>query len=211
MDTVETSIKTTPDKRLSQWLFNPFKFVAGYYALFFGLVIILISGFVCRLGYTHFDGVLDVHKGLSAPLWLFLSEGLINWLSMAVPLFFFGLIISPSSFRMIDVVGTQALARWPYLITAVIMLPEANLRAGMYLASKVKYGFTTTTINYTDMLIFVPTVIIIILMIVWTVVLMYRAYSVSCNVKGTKAIITFIVALISAEVFSKFAILLLFA
>ena len=50
---------------------------------------------------------------------------------------------------------------------------------------------------------------IAILMIIWMVALMYKAYTVSCNIKGPKAIVTFIVSLIGAEIFSKAAILLL--
>ena len=64
-----------------QWLFNPFRFVAGYKALLSGLVIILLSAFVGSLGNTHFDGVLDVHIGLTAPLWrcfLMRIEDLVN-------------------------------------------------------------------------------------------------------------------------------------
>ncbi len=38
---------------------------------------------------------------------------------------------------------------------------------------------------------------------------MYRAYAVSCNIKGPRAIITFIISLIGAEVLSKVAIILL--
>jgi hypothetical protein len=39
-------------------------------------------------------------------------------------------------------------------------------------------------------------------MLVWMVALMYRAYSVSCNTKGGKAIGSFIAALIIAEILS---------
>ena len=100
------------NSNLSQWFFNPFRFIAGFKALLLGLAIILISAFVGSFSNTHFDGVLDVHTGLEAPLWLFFAEGLINWICMVIPLFFFGLIVSRSSFRRIDVFGTQALARW---------------------------------------------------------------------------------------------------
>jgi hypothetical protein len=129
--------KTADSSRLSQWLFNPFRFVAGLQALLIGLAIILISGFVGSLSNTHFDGVIDVHTGAAAPMWFFLSEGVINWICMAGPLFFFGLIVSHSAFRMIDVVGTQALARWPYLITSIVMFPGANQRVIVYIMSKL--------------------------------------------------------------------------
>ncbi len=108
------NIKTADSGRLSQWVFNPFRFIAGFKALLLGLAIILISAFIGSLSNTHFDGVIDVHTGAAAPMWFFLAEGVINWVCMVIPLFFFGLIVSRSAFRMIDVLGTQALARWPY-------------------------------------------------------------------------------------------------
>jgi hypothetical protein len=202
--------KTLPRRSSGQWLFNPFSFVAGYQALLLGLGIMLISTFIGFLGSTHFDGVLDVHTGLEAPLWVFLAEGIIDWLTIAIPLFFFGLIVSTSSLRMIDVLGTQALARWPYLITAIVMLPEANRRVGAYLAVRFGLAAAPAAINYIDMFIFGFAIIVGILMAIWMVALMYRAYVVSCNIKGVRAIITFIVSLIGAEVLSKLSILLLF-
>jgi hypothetical protein len=184
--------------------------VAGYQALFLGLGIMLISALFGFLGNTHFDGVLDVHKGLKAPLWFFLAESVIDWMSIAMPLFFFGLVASTSSLRMIDVFGTQALARWPYLITSIVMLPKATERFGIYLLSRFTSTAASVTIDYIDMLIFIFAVLVTIIMTVWTVALMYKAYVVSCNIKGARAIVTFIVSLIGAEVLSKLSILLLF-
>ncbi len=209
-----TNIKTTHNNLLSLWLFNPFRFIAGYKALLLGLAIISISAFVGYLGNTHFDGLIDVHPAVEAaveaPLWFFFAEVLINWLSLAIPLFFFGLIVSRSSFRVVDVFGTQALARWPQLITALVMLPDANRRFGAYLMSKFTGGAPTAIGNYTDIFIFAFALIVTIAMTIWMVALMYRGYVVSCNIKGGKAIGTFIVSLIGAEVLSKFAILLLY-
>jgi hypothetical protein len=207
MTEITANTKAANSNRLSQWLFNPFRFIAGFKALLLGLAIILISGFVGSFGNTHFDGVLDTHIGLEAPLWLFLAEGIINWVCMVVPLFFFGLIVSRSSFRTIDVLGTQALARWPYLITALVMLPGANQRVAMYIMSKLTQTAPAAAISSTDVFVFVFAMILAILMLIWMVALMYRAYVVSCNIKGAGAIIAFIVSLIGAEVLSKFAIL----
>ena len=210
MNETVNNTKTLPRRSSGQWLFNPFSFVAGYQALFLGLGIMLISAFIGFLGNTHFDGVLDVHTGLEAPLWVFLAEGIIDWMSLAIPLFFFGLIVSTSSLRIIDVFGTQVLARWPYIVTSVVMLPEANRRFGVYLISRFTSTDTSVTVGYIDMLIFIFTMLVAIIMAVWMVALMYRAYVVSCNIKGVRAIVTFIISLIGAEVLSKLSILLLF-
>jgi len=209
MTQITTDIKTAPSNHLTQWLFNPFRFMAGYKALLLGLPIILITASIAYLGNTHFDGVLDVHIGLQAPLWLFFAEGLINWICMAISLFFPALIVSRSSFRAVDVLGTQALARWPHIVTALVMLPDANRRMGEYFMSKLNPTAPAVAVNYTDVSIFVFAAIFALLMIVWMVALMYKAYAVSCNIKGAKAVITFIVGLIIAEVLSKLAIWLL--
>jgi len=203
----DTSTKLSAGKLTIEWLFNPFRFIAGFKALLLGLAIILISALVGSFSNTHFDGVWDAHTGFQAPLWCFFAEGLINWVCMVVPLFFFGLIVSRSSFRTIDVFGTQALARWPYLITSVVMLPDANQRVGIYLMSKFTQTAPAVAIGSTDVFVFVFAIILVILMLIWMVALMYRAYVVSCNIKGAGAVITFIVSLTGAEVLSKFAIL----
>jgi hypothetical protein len=207
MDEVVSKSEAGRGGRLKQWLFNPFQFVAGSRALVFGLVVMLISGVFGWLGDTHFDGVLDLHTGMEAPTWLFFVEGPINWLCMAVPLYFFGLIVSRSSIRVVDVFGTQALARLPYLIAALVWLPDANRRFGEYLLSRFAEGSAAAAINYMDVLIFAFAMIVTVLMAIWMVVLMYRAYAVSCNIKGAKAVITFIVSLVGGEVLSKLAIM----
>ncbi len=82
--TVRTEQQTySAGPSLGQWLFNPFNYVAGGQALVLGLVAILMAGGFGALSNTHFDGVIDVHSGRAAPLWVFLTEGVINWLSLA--------------------------------------------------------------------------------------------------------------------------------
>lgn len=205
-----TNYTDTKEKRtFAQWLFNPFKFIAGYQALLIGLAAVLLTSLLGSLSNTHFDGVLDVHTGLQAPLWFFVAEGLINWISLVIPLFLCGLIVSRSSFRAIDLLGTQALARWPYLVTAVAMLPNANRRVLDYLMAQCTQAHSANPISPADIAIFAVAMLLTLLTIIWMVALMYRAYAVSCNIKGPKAIVTFIISLIGAEVLSKAAILLL--
>jgi len=217
MTQIATPVTAVSHRSLAQWLFNPFRFIAGFKALLLGLIIIALTSLLGSLSNTHFDGTLDVHTGLQTaytgmqlPLWLFLAEGLINWLSLALPLYFFGLILSRSSLRFIDVLGTQALARWPYLLTALVMMPPSNKRITRYFMSLAMQGPAADPLNYLDMTVFIFAMLVTILMVVWMVVLMYRAYSLCCNIKGAKAVITFIISLIGAEVLSKLAIFAVF-
>jgi hypothetical protein len=206
MADIELKTNKQQNRTLRQWLFNPFQFIAGSGTLLLGLIIMLASAFLGSLSNTHFDGVLDVHSGTAAPLWFFLTEVLIDWLCISIVLLIAALFVSRSSFRVVDVFGTQALARAPYLISALALLSKGSIRFTNYLVSKITQQVPAEAIKSTDILFFAVGLIVVLLMIVWMVVLMYRAYSVSCNTKGGKAIGSFIAALIIAEILSKIAI-----
>jgi uncharacterized membrane protein len=51
--------------------------------------------------------------------------------------------------------------------------------------------------------------LVLLVTLVWMIVLMYKAYSVSCNVKDAKGILSFIGGLVIAEVVSKYVIILI--
>jgi uncharacterized membrane protein len=190
------------NRTLKQWLFNPFQFIAGGNALFLGLVIMLAAAFLGSLGDLHFDGVIDLHIGKPAPLWFFIAEVLIDWLCLSIVLLIAAFFVSRSSFRIIDVFGTQALARTPYLAALLVIMPKGFNRFAEYLAAKGMQQPTAITIESTDVLLFIVGIVVVLSMLVWMVALMYRAYSVSCNTKGGKAIISFIAGLIIAEILS---------
>jgi hypothetical protein len=199
-----------PDRNLTTFLFKPFTYIAGSQALSLGLAAILIAGLIGAFGRTHFDGVLDTHTGAPAPLAVFLAEGLIDWLCLALVLLVCGKIISTTAFRVIDLMGTQALARWPTIFISLVTLPPAIQRFSHDLLQKLAHPGEKIEINTPDAIIFFASALVMLPLIVWMVALMYHSYSVSCNVKGGKAIGTFILALFLAEVLSKIAVYGLF-
>lgn len=182
---------------LRTWLFNPFHFVAGGKALGIGIIVVLVASFNGSVSNSHFDGVLDFHTGFAAPRWFFFAEGLIDWLSLAVLLWVAGLLISRSRMRAIDVFGTTALARFPTLGMAfVAVLPGFQRQTARFVAMDL-------TFLPVDMAVFSIGAIVMVAMLVWMVLLSYRAFAVSCNVRGAKAVVTFVVATILAEIVSK--------
>jgi hypothetical protein len=189
--------------KLATLLFNPFVYVAGGKALLFGVVAILLAASLGALGRTHFDGVLDVHTGVSLPFWFFICEGFIAWLCLTVTLLVAGRLTAHTAFRVIDVAGTQALARWPTMIISLIALPNGYQRFSTHLGDHLlKQGGNINFVT-TDAFIFFAVALGITVLICWMVFLMYKAYSVSCNVTGTKAVVSFAVAVITAEICSK--------
>ena len=188
-------------------LFNPFFYIAGGQALGLGLAAILLAALVGSFGHTHFDGVLDTHVGAAAPLWFFFAEGIIDWLCLGIVLWVCGKIISQTAFRAVDIFGTQALARWPAFFISLIALPKVFRRFPIEAAAQLKQG--NFQFNTLDAILFLALAIAMIPFICWMVALMYKSFSVSCNVKGGKAIGTFIAGLLIAETLSKLAMGLL--
>jgi hypothetical protein len=205
-DPVVTTVKK---KGLVPWMFSPFAYVAGWRALLFGLAAIFAAGFAGSFSHTHLDGVLDVHSGRPAPLWIFLSEGFIDWLALGIVLLIFGKIISRTRFRSLDLLGTQAMARWPTILTAIAAWPDAVREVGSYILHTFTGSGITATPTPIDVVVYIAFILISILVTCWFVALAYNSFSVSCNVKGGKAIGFFIAGILTAEALSKYALALL--
>lgn len=197
-----------PQKRnLRTWLFNPAAYIAGGEALAVGLVVIVLTGWVGAQSNTHFDGVLDTHTGAEAPFWCFMAEGLLNWLSAVIVLLVMGKLVSRTSFRFVDLAGTQALARWPMLLTAFAALSPAYRSFLQQLVRQLDKLPDGLSFDPVDLAGFVAVVVVMILVLCWVVALMYRSYALVCNIRGGRAGGSFVVGLIVAEVLSKIAII----
>lgn len=191
--------KMTP----ARWLFNPFVRIAGATSLVGGLVVIGIGGLAAAAAGIRFDGLLDMHSVHSVPVWLPILEGLLNWITISL-LFvliaqFFG---GSRRVRLIDITGTQALARAPLLpAAAVCMLPSIrNSLAELPPALQTNdFAAVSGGVLLAGLTMLAG--------IVWTVVLMWNAFSVSCNIKGGRSIALFIVAVVIGELATKFLIL----
>jgi flagellar biosynthesis protein FliQ len=104
-----------------------------------------------------------------------------------------GLIIS-KKFRFIDILGTMTLAKFPYIILAIIgffvEIPDmSNLMHDPYSVFQS-----------------VPFDILLALSLpvtIWYIILIYNAFRVSCDISGSKLTVGLIVGLLVAEILSK--------
>lgn len=198
------------ERSLKRYLFNPFEFIAGTKALFIGLCVILITGLISYFCNIHIDGVIDMHFGAQAPLYIHLIEGLIDWLCLSIILYLAGVVLSATKIRMIDVFGTLALARWPMIINVLFGFFVSGERVGNFLLYKFLKQGEAVVLKGHEMPVFIIFSILSLLFIIWMIALFWKAYTVSCNLKGPKAVISFIIGLLLAEVFSKFILTLIY-
>jgi hypothetical protein len=221
----EPVVKPRTERELRTWLFNPFQYVAGWPALLIGLAVMLAAGALAAVGGGRFDGTLDFHQllpGMQSPPWAFLVDAAAAWLPLSCMLWLGGRLVARSRFRAVDVFGTQALARFPTLLTAVACLPPGVRRYTQYLLALTREALNSLApgaaqtvpeappvdVGALDAVAFVACMVAVLVALVWMVALMYRAFAVSCNVRGGKAVAVFVVALVLAEALSKLIIIL---
>ena len=177
------------------WLFNPFHFLAGDQALAWGLACTVLTAWLGGIFDYRFTGVISFQRTDPAPLWHAIAQGLMAWAILSALLYIGGRLISRSRVRPIDVFGTQALARAPGLLIAlIVMLPPFR----DLITALIAQGSSNLSIAQLALLCSVG--LVLILLLVWMVLLMYRAFAVSCNVAGGRAIAVFIAAIALGEV-----------
>ena len=183
---------------VARWLFDPFVRIGGVHALVIGLSLVVVTGLVAAAAGVHFDGLLDFHPGYGVSFWVPVLEGLVNWSVISLLLSSI-LLVAPRTVRFVDIVGMQALARWPLLPASLASLPPAVRQGNEALLAAAIEGrlvmprATTLVAN-----LFAAGCG------VWMVWLMWRAFAVACNQRGARGAAMFAVALAGGEMVTKF-------
>ena len=185
-----------PEMTIVRWMFNPFVRIAGIRSLAIGLAGIVAAGVAAAGAGIRFDGLLDVHAGNEVTLWAPVVEGLVNWGVFTLLLVVVALLFSKSAVRLVDIAGTQAMARLPLLLVAAICALPWIREAFDELAISLMSG-QPTGIPWMGVVV---GAMVTLAGVVWMVALMWKAFSVSCNMKGGRAIALFVLAVLIGEV-----------
>ena len=170
--------------------YNPFEWIAGWKAFLIGIFIVCITVLVGHVGNTYFYGIQIKHIPGISLLIAFLLQ--MTGLGITVLTMYLVSIIAAKGVRFQDILGTVTLARYPFLLAAL---------AGFLITPKALNALLTETKIDTQALIqFGVSGIIMILVIILGVALLYNAFKVSTNIKGTKGIFLFILIMIVSEI-----------
>jgi len=180
------------NKNVFEQLINPFTRVAGWQAFGFGLIFVVLMGFLGAYNGIAFDGVMDMHMMDISLSQSFLYLG-IDLVSLVFVMWITGLIVS-KNFRFIDILGTMTLAKAPFLILAF---------AGFFTATPDLSGIYKDPYVIFQSTSFIILIALSLPVIIWSITLMYNALKVSCDVKGSKLTVAFIIAMLLSEVLSK--------
>lgn len=175
----------------NKFIYNPFISIAGIKSILFGFSGLLLTSFLAYITGTHYYGHLNIEFAKDSPFWIYLVENSISWIVLSILLFISGLILSKSRIRVIDIFGTILFSRIPLLLLPLIRLIPA----------------LQSFVSQSPEMYFL--IVIFWISMIWTVILSFNAYKVSCNLINEKLVISFIVCIILAEVITKTIIYLL--
>jgi len=177
-------------------LINPFIYIAGVPSLITGILIILLTSVIGYYSNTHFPDVISVKTAQGLKICYLIIQGFSNWLVLSIVLYLAAVIFSKSSVRVVDIFGTQALARFPYLFASFIGFSGSIDRFGKYVLWTYLQKGEPVILSDSTMIFAIILIVITIMLTVWLITLMFNAFKVSANIKGIKAIILFVVSLI---------------
>ncbi len=190
-------------------LINPFRYIAGGQSLFIGLLFITATSVTGYFSHTNFPDVISVKIEIEMPVMYYLIQGLINWLVLSTVFYIAAVIFSKSSVRIIDIYGTQALARAPYLLAAFTGFSESLNNFGRYILWTMLQQGESIHLSAFEIALAILILSITVLLTVWMITLMFNAFKVSSNIKGTKLILIFITGLIISIIITYYSTMIL--
>ena len=181
--------------------------MAGVPALLIGVVAMALTAGLCVLASVHLDGVIDAHCGPALGWPPAFGQSLFNWLVLSAVLMPFALWLARPGWRLIDLLGIQALARAPFALVAGVMLGLRMLVDLPDLPALMQEGQTPSAADNARLFVHATVTLV---PLAWSIYLMYRSFAICVDATTDKVIGAFIAALVIAEVVSKVACGLLF-
>jgi hypothetical protein len=200
--------KPSRAKLILLFLVNPFQKIAGIKALVLGMLIILIMSYLGLTAKMYFSSIVTVVsaamiKSPKMPInfFLLLCQNLIAWTTLSLLFIAAAKILQPKKTRIIDFLGTVALARFPFLFFMLFVNILVLLHFDM---NHIDLLYGAPEYNY-SILPFLFYVICVVSM-VWNVVTYFYAYKESSGLDGKKLFVSFIITMVLANTIAGFLV-----
>ena len=142
--------------KVFQFMINPFKKLAGMQALLIGMVIIFSTAFLALIAKVYIISPLGIlfANGLKTKMpltfGLLLYQSIVCWFGFALILYLTSLLFKQRGIRLIDFLGTVAIARFPYLIIMLLSIADRILNPAYlnYIPGEFHPSFSLISILY---------------------------------------------------------------
>lgn len=182
-------------------LINPFHYIAGGKALAWGLAVIAIEiAWLYTIGFTQDSYLHFTPAPANGALLKTAAMQLAMWLAPALLSGLCGLVMSRSKIRLIDILGTTALAQAPLLLL-LLPLSVGSLNDTLTTAAEAAKSGDIQNLPITLLLVYG----------LWSLAVLAlfyirncQAFSVSCNLHGWRAVVPYIAVVIVVTLLSQY-------
>lgn len=179
-------------------LLNPFEKIAGWPALGWGVAGLAVSTVISYYSGYHYHRMLHFGPAPADAFWTYAVEHLIVWLVPALLFYIGGLLLSKSKVRLLDVVGTVAFAQLPYiLMNLCYLLPPSQ---ALLAVTNLPMDEMMQALQQPAMIAGTLFAIVAMVFLVWSMIWMFHAFRVTCNVKGARLWIWYLLTLIVGDI-----------
>lgn len=185
-----------------KYLYDPLSVFGKSRGLLIGTLVVVVLTLVAWWAGVHLDGALDLHINPKFPSILIVAmESLVDWLSLAL-VFFIGSKILRGNGGLGAHLAGVGLARFPYILASII---ASRQLLGKAMLAAVTIKPDTITVRPQDLLSpgLIIGSIVLMLMMIWSVAILYFGFKEASRLRGAKLVISFIIGIIIAEVISK--------
>ncbi len=184
-------------------IFNPFEKFDEKPLLLFGIAITLIGSFFGFFFQVSYDGVLDAHQN-SVTFIGSLKENTVNIFSIFVVLLVLGKIINRRT-RIIDILNTSLVSRLPIYLTATFVNNPAMEKVANQVLEN-KDNLQNFQFNPTDLVVIMGISMVMMVLLCYFIVFLVNGFRTATNVKKWQHFVLFAIAIVVAEIISKFLI-----
>ena len=178
-------------------LLCPFEKIAGGAALLWGVLGLIVSTMISFWAGYHYNGLLHFGIAPNDLLWVYMVEHLVIWLVPALLFLLGGLILSKSKVRVLDVIGTTVFAQIPMIgMNLFHLLPSSQRMLRLDFSSLSIADILEEVLSIKNMLI----TLLGVMFLVWAMIWMFNALKISCNLKGTKLTLWYILTIIVGDI-----------
>ena len=185
-------------------LFNPFEKYSEKILISVGVLCTLIGSLLAYFFNVRFDGVLDLHFTDDVLLRQPFIDNIINIMSLTIMLFIVAKYLKRKT-RSVDILSAVIIARIPYYL-----MPLFNINSAIdaVYGNVMKFidieSIDQISISMISLILVFAFISVIIL--VWYITLLFKGFKIATHAKGIFPKVLFVIAIIVAEVLSKYLI-----
>jgi hypothetical protein len=186
-------------------LFKPFERYSETVLLVVGLMMLGIGILLGTYLNARFDGALDLHFSDALSIRQTSIDLLMDLLTLFLFLFIAAKLVNRKT-RVVDIFSVVIIARIPFYFATLINMTGFFSRIGKHFEDPAMLQTGELGLTPFEISALVICALVILLLVIWSVALLYNGYKIASNAKSASSIVFFIIALLLAEIASKILI-----